>query len=327
MNLKKGLFYTFVLGCIISTIYLLFMVISLLLMNAFVHDILLYYLVLGFGSVLPTLVFVGSEHISQKKMWLCFVLHFMLTISAVLGIQYFFAWLYPERAAFYSSFGHVMLYFSAIYMIAMFVFLRGQKGLAKQFNERIQAHKLERLRVVNNELKGFQKDESSPPDRAYDLDLWDMSLKNRLLIMLVLGCIITTMRMFSVNIVYLFKNSPIYRDLFCLILGFGSALPILIFIGIANISQRGLRIRFAGHFTLSTVIVFGTHFLFARLYPYSDFFFYLPISSTLMLYLVIYSSVVFFSHHNQVKLANQFNKGIQQRRHEQLMKLKELEEK
>ena len=314
MSAKKSILIAFISGCIITITCLLITVIIRFVTGGFIHDTLLYYLVLGLGSVLPTLIFINSDHISQKKMWLRFFLHFILTLVVVLGIQFYFAWRYPENWSFYLPYTQVLLPFVIIYVISMLIFLRSQQALAKQFNQRIQERKLNQLEGIEQRTEELRSYSRLSNRKDFDFDLGEMNLKKRLLILFALACIISTMRILSVLLTHLLFNFPIHHDalFYYTALGFGSALPILIFIGSDNRSQKNLQILSMLHFVLTTVIICGVHIFFNWHYAISDQSFY-NLAGLLIGYLIIYFNVILIFRRHQEKLAKQFNERIRKR--------------
>jgi len=328
----------FVLGCMIITIRLLIVVVRLALVGTPLryYFAIFNYLVLGFGSALPILIFIGSEHISKQKMRLRFILHFILTTVTVFGIQFYFDWRHPENLFFsYVSFVRMSVYFLAIYVVALLIFHRSQEKLAKQFNERIRQRKLEQSKKVEDIRKELEGNDVFSIRKEVKKDLWDTAIKKLLFFIFTLSCVITTVHMLIVILTRVSLGIVVHANLlYYVTLGFGSVLPILIFIDSEYLFRKHLRIRSALHFILTTVIVFGTHFYFAWRYPDNHFLSYLPfyrLMRILVYYLVIYFCIILTFRRSQKELAKQFNEQIQQRKLEQQLEIalvmKELDKK
>jgi len=135
MSLREVLKFIFFLFCSITTVFVVSVAIlfrfiverQVVLNEAFFIQVLAIALVCS----LPTLVLVHKEFAKRKEVILRNVIHFILTISLMLGLLNHFNWF---NAIFVTT---SLIVFSIIYTIAQILWNMQSKTLANEFNKRI----------------------------------------------------------------------------------------------------------------------------------------------------------------------------------------------
>jgi len=137
MKLKYVLKFMFFLFCVNTTVLVLFTgTINLLLYYDTVVPVrnILRFPLVGFASVLPTLIFVRDKTKETKTVTIIrTALHFILTSGIVFGFVVHYGWLDTANAIFVIAF-----FLSGYISVHIYQGLRDRK-LAKQLNERINA--------------------------------------------------------------------------------------------------------------------------------------------------------------------------------------------
>ena len=137
MRLKDALKLMIIIACVATVFQVIF--ISLFAWVSDYESTLyareLYRLPLtGILSTLPTLIFVGKENISARKLILIRSTHFILTMGIVFGALLYFGLIIDM-----SNILLVAVIFLITYIIATIIGERQARNLAQQLNERLDA--------------------------------------------------------------------------------------------------------------------------------------------------------------------------------------------
>jgi len=103
------------------------------------------YILAAIISVLPTLIFIGSDVISKKEWNIRLAIHFILTLSSTIFAQlyYFTCEFCSWRDHFNPSYSYFLPTFVPIFVIIYFgahwVFYRQQRKISDELNERIRS--------------------------------------------------------------------------------------------------------------------------------------------------------------------------------------------
>jgi len=136
MKLKDALKTIFHLFCALTTFILLFIAIQGTFLNreASFDGVDLFKLIsVSFVSVLPSLIFVGQETASRRKVIILRIIHFVLTAGAVFGCLIFYDWIDSASAVI------TVIFFLIVYITASVIIEIRDKKLADKLNERINA--------------------------------------------------------------------------------------------------------------------------------------------------------------------------------------------
>lgn len=136
MSLKQWLKTLFLLFCCVTT----FLLLLIALQGVFLYPDLalggmdmLKLMSISFASVLPSLIFLGSEKASRLKVIFLRILHFILTAGTVFGLQIIYGFMDATNAVY------VAIVFLVIYTTAYIIIEIREKRLADRLNEKINA--------------------------------------------------------------------------------------------------------------------------------------------------------------------------------------------
>ena len=136
MSLKNTLKTMFYLSCAVTTFLLLFIALQGVFLNselAFSGMDMLKLMSIAFASSLPTLLFIGQEEASHRRIIIIRILHFVLTAGTVFGLQTIYGVMNAANAIF------VAVVFLVIYITAYIIIEIRERKLADKLNERINA--------------------------------------------------------------------------------------------------------------------------------------------------------------------------------------------
>jgi hypothetical protein len=134
MKLTYAFKFMFFLFCVITTAVMIFVSVTGLIFdkdNIAVYVDMLKIPLVAFCSVLPVMIYIGSDKAGRTGMRIRNGLHFVLTAGIVAGLLIYFGWMETSNAIF------IVILFLAIYISAHTFQEIQSKKLADKLNERI----------------------------------------------------------------------------------------------------------------------------------------------------------------------------------------------